>query len=143
METKNDILKNFKIKPISIKLDKLTFKKIRMRCTATSSEVNEKLTCDIKQELANTFSIKINRHKMDSFLGIYDNSDERTNTFILINKNSNLIVSIDTTLEHAPIVGGSKQITAHVQKISPNNAKVEVRSKRNRRGNSEFTEKGE
>lgn len=70
METNNDILKKFKIKPVSIKLDKVTFKKIRMRCTATSSD-HEKLTCIIKQEFANTFSIKINRLKMDSFLGTH------------------------------------------------------------------------
>lgn len=49
------ILKQFKINPCLVKLDRVIFSKINIRCT----EVN--LQCDMKQENRNTFSIKIKR----------------------------------------------------------------------------------
>lgn len=61
MELNSALFKKFNIRPISIVLDKLKFTETKMKCTATSSDSNEKLTCYIEQEETNTFTIKVKR----------------------------------------------------------------------------------
>lgn len=64
-KSKEDILKKFGIKPCSINLEKSDFSKIKMTCSAESTEENIKLFCDINQTDSNTFSIKIKRKIID------------------------------------------------------------------------------
>lgn len=59
------ILKNFNIKPCRVNLTKMEFSKIRIACSAHSSDRNEKLSCDLSQENTNTFSLKITRSTCD------------------------------------------------------------------------------
>ncbi|XP_031625310.1 uncharacterized protein LOC116341966 [Contarinia nasturtii] len=61
----NNIVENFKIKPCEVRLERLFLSKIRIRCTATSSEKNDNLVCHIKQDEINTFSIRIKRKNVD------------------------------------------------------------------------------
>lgn len=69
METKTDIFKKFNIKSCAIELEKVIFKRINIRCIASTSEEDVKLTCHVEQKDANTFSVKINRSKT-SFAGM-------------------------------------------------------------------------
>lgn len=54
-------LKEFNIKPCKVKVTNMNFSKIGISCSATSSEPNVQLSCDLKQKNANTFSLKITR----------------------------------------------------------------------------------
>lgn len=58
-------LKQFGIKPCSVNLNRTVFSKIRIRCSAKSSEENVKLLCDLKQLDSNTFTIKLKRKIID------------------------------------------------------------------------------
>lgn len=65
------ILSKYDIKPCLVKLTPLNtveFKKIKIKCKATSSDKNEKLLCDIGQQDGNTFSIKIKRLRADQIV---------------------------------------------------------------------------
>lgn len=53
------MLKQFGIKPCSVNLNKTVFSKIRITCSAESSEKHVKLLCDVKQVESNNFTIKI------------------------------------------------------------------------------------
>lgn len=61
-QSNDQILRENGIKPCSIKIDNMLFSRIKMTCTVTSSEKNEKLKCCLRQEDdINTFSLKIKR----------------------------------------------------------------------------------
>lgn len=67
------ILKKFNIKPCHVNLTNTEFSKIRIACSAHSSEPNLKLSCDLKQENVNTFTLKITRTSSDdNGLGMTD-----------------------------------------------------------------------
>lgn len=59
------ILKKYGIKPCSIVLDNLTFSKIRIKCSAESSEKTDKFSCAVNRVSNNVFSIKIKRKFVD------------------------------------------------------------------------------
>lgn len=50
----------------SVKLDRMIFKKIRIGCSAQSSEPGVNLSCVLKQVDVNTLSVKIKRKMCDS-----------------------------------------------------------------------------
>lgn len=63
MEKKTDShwLEQFNIKPCVVKLDKVRFRDMRIRCTVTCSEDGTKLNSQIVQTNTNAFKISIKR----------------------------------------------------------------------------------
>lgn len=55
----------FQLKPCTVNLPITTFSKIRMKCSAYSTETNVILSCHLKQEDTNTFTLRIKRKEND------------------------------------------------------------------------------
>lgn len=60
----NSLFKKYKIKPCKVNLEK-AFARIRMTCSAESTESGEKMVCFLRQDKTNTnqFTIQIKRKK--------------------------------------------------------------------------------
>lgn len=64
-----ELLKEFNIKQCEVKLTRMYFSRIRMKCSIQSSDNREKLDCKIVQTNMNTFSIKLKRDRCEEVVG--------------------------------------------------------------------------
>lgn len=56
-------LKKFGIRECSVRLSRLSFSRIKIKCSAYSSEEGVQLKCNLTQEAANNFVLKVKREK--------------------------------------------------------------------------------
>lgn len=77
MKSNEDLLKEYQMKSCTFILPRVTYSKIGIKCSAFSTESGVKLSCHLKQEDTNTFSLRIKRNKYDDFSD--DNQPKRRN----------------------------------------------------------------